>query len=72
MTELGMFVAVDLTANNAHCYPDTNPPPDFGWGVCRHGHGLQQFGDGYMTRDIAEQRAAALNAGLPATQIENR
>jgi hypothetical protein len=42
-----------------------------GWGVCRQGHGLQQFGDGYMPKHIAEARAAVLNAGLPGTYVAN-
>lgn len=66
----GDYVAIDLTANNAHIYP--NSTPDFGWGVCRQGHGLMQFGDGYMVKEIAELRAVALNSGLPATVVENR
>jgi hypothetical protein len=65
------YVVVDLTANNAHCYPDRETPPDFGYGVCRQGHGLQEFGDGYMTEGVATARAAALNAGESATDITN-
>lgn len=68
----GKYLVIDLTANNAHSYPDRNPPPDFGWGVCRQGYGLQEFGDGYMTKVIAEARAAVLNEGKqPATDVEN-
>jgi hypothetical protein len=44
---------------------------DFGWGVCRHGFGLQSFGDGYMTQRVAEARAKALNEGRSATDIPN-
>lgn len=66
------YLAIDLTANNAHCYPDKDPPPDFGWGVCKHGSGLQEFGDGYMVERIARARAAALNAGRSATTIPTR
>lgn len=44
---------------------------ELGWGVFRHGHGLQAFGDGYMTEPIARARAAVLNAGLPATTVAN-
>ena len=71
MPAVGTYIAVDLTENNAHCYPDHDPPPDFGWGVCKHGHGLQEFGDGYMVERIAKQRAKALNAGKQATDIHN-
>lgn len=52
---IGEYVAVNLTENNAHCYPDRTPP-DFGWGVCKHGSGLQHFGDGYMTEQVATKR----------------
>jgi hypothetical protein len=69
-TPSGEYVAVDLTANNAHMYEEGNAP-DFGWGVCRQGHGLQAFGDGYMPKHLAEARAAVLNAGLPATYVAN-
>ena len=71
-TPIGRYVVVNLTENNAHCYPDRETPPDFGYGVCRHGHGLQAFGDGYMTEAVATARAEALNAGLPATVVPNR
>lgn len=69
---VGTFLAIDLTANNAHCYPDKDPPPDFGWGVCKHGSGLQEFGDGYMIEAVARERARALNEGKQATDIPNR
>lgn len=65
------YIVVDLTANNAHCYPDAKTPPDFGFGVCRQNHGLQEFGDGYMNEKVATARAAALNAGLPGSSIVN-
>jgi hypothetical protein len=67
----GTFIAIDLTANNAHCYPDHDTPPDFGWGVCKHGRGLQEFGDGYMVESVARARAQALNEGKQATDIPN-
>ncbi len=70
-THHGEFIAVDLTENNAHCYPDKDPPPDFGWGVCRQGYGLQEFGDGYMVERVARERARVLNEGHPATDIPN-
>jgi hypothetical protein len=68
---IGTYIVIDLTANNAGCYPDRETPPDFGYGVCRHGHGLQEFGDGYMSKDVATARAEILNAGGRATDIPN-
>jgi hypothetical protein len=70
MTKRGGYVVVNLTENNAHLYPE-GEAPDLGYGVCRHGHGEQSFGDGYMTKAVAEARARALNAGRPATDIPN-
>jgi len=67
--EIGDYVAIDLDENNAHLYPDQRT--EFGWGVCRHGHGLQAFGDGYMTERVARARADVLNAGRPATEVPN-
>jgi hypothetical protein len=66
----GTFIAIDLTANNPP-RNDDHVARDFGWGVCKHGHGLQEFGDGYMTEKVARARAEALNAGCPATIIPN-
>jgi hypothetical protein len=73
----GRYLAIDLTANNrasvdAYCerYPD-RPRPDLGWGVCRHGFGLQSLGDGWMCQEVAEARAIALNHGHPATDVPN-
>lgn len=62
------YIAVDLTANNAHMYDE---PIDLGWGVCRHGHGLLAFGDGYMNEAIARARADALNRGEVGTSVVN-
>ena len=76
-TVTGEYVALDLTENNrasidAWCERNPGEPrPDFGWGVCRHGFGLQDFGDGYMPEHIAKARAIALNAGRPASVIHN-
>jgi len=69
--EVGEYIAVDLTENNRPLNPD-EPARDLGWGVVRHGHGLQAFGDGYMTRTVAERRAAHLNAGGVGTDVWNR
>lgn len=33
----GEYVAIDLDENNG------KPAGTFGWGICRHGHGLQDF-----------------------------
>lgn len=63
------YVAVDLTATNAHIY--RGRVVDLGWGVCRQGHGLQAFGDGHMTEQVARDRAAALNAGSVGTTVPN-
>jgi hypothetical protein len=68
---VGDHVAVDLTEANRHMYPD-RPDLDLGWGVVRHGHGLLAFGDGYMTREVAEQRAQHLDAGGVGTDVWNR
>lgn len=57
----GRYFAIDLTANNALCFPGR--VVDLGWGVCRQGFGLQHFGDGYMTEAVANARADALNHG---------
>jgi hypothetical protein len=71
----GRYAPIDLDENNAHQlrqarerFPDH---PGFGWGVCRHGFGLQDFGDGYMSEEIATARAKALNEGRPATDVPN-
>lgn len=71
------YAAIDLTLNNKISIdewckrnPD-KPRPDFGWGVVRHGFGLQSFGDGYMTQEVATARAKALNQGKMATDIPN-
>lgn len=76
--EYGLYIAIDLTENNrcqieqAHELHPDRPRPDFGWGVCRHGFGLQSFGDGYMTETVATARAHALNTGGMATDAPNR
>lgn len=36
-TAPGEYVAIDLDENNR------KPAGTFGWGVCRHGHGLQDL-----------------------------
>ena len=76
----GRYLALDLTANNRHSIDafaylrailTRLPRPDLGWGVCRHGFGLQDFRDGHMSREVAEDRAIALNHGRPATDVPN-
>ena len=54
----GDYVAVDLDENNRHMYPDTDT--NFGWGVCRHGHGLLRH-DGVMSELEARTWAGDLN-----------
>jgi hypothetical protein len=50
MTRTGEYVAIDLDENNAHTrreWAERHPGEtsrSFGWGVCRHGHGLQDHG----------------------------
>lgn len=70
----GDYIAIDLDENNRYAraqYEKRNgqPAPSFGWGVCRHGYGLQSFGDEPMTERVARIRAGLLNAGLPVTGI---
>lgn len=74
----GRYIVVDLDENNRYsraAYHERFPErelPSFGFGVCRHGFGLQELGDGYMDEKTAEARAKALNAGQPATSIHNK
>ena len=72
----GDFIAVDLDANNDHARKrwaerHGREPSSFGWGVCRHGHGLQHFGDGFMSERVARARATVLSEGRPATDVPN-
>lgn len=66
----GRYLALDLTANNVHsidawCARNPGKPrPDFGWGVCRHGFGLQDH-KGILTQAAAEEWATKLNAAIP-------
>jgi hypothetical protein len=46
------YVAIDLDANNRQ------PAGTFGWGVCRHGHGLQDL------PSLSERQARSLAAKL--------
>jgi hypothetical protein len=64
----GKYLPIDLTANNPPRNPD-QVATDFGWGVCRQGYGLQEFGDGYMTEKVARTRAEALNEGKVAAGV---
>jgi hypothetical protein len=66
----GKYLPIDLTANNNPRNPE-HVAHDFGWGVCRQGYGLQDFGDGYMCERVARARAEALNTGCSATTIPN-
>lgn len=71
--DYGRYVPIDVDANNranvdAYCerHPE-RPRPVFGWGVCRHGFGLQCDVGSYRTRsegmtaDEAERTAIELN-----------
>lgn len=51
--ESGEYLALDLDANNRR------PPGTLGWGVCRHGHGLQDLPP--LTEEQAERIADYLN-----------
>lgn len=60
----GEYVAIDLDENNRHAieerqrrFPD-RAFPALGWGVCRHGHGLQDL------PPLSEQQARSLAAKL--------
>lgn len=73
----GRWLVIDLDRNNQTArdqyherFPD-RPQPSFGFGVCRHGFGLENFGDGYMDERVATARALALNRGGMATDVAN-
>lgn len=66
--EHGRYLPVDLDENNRHSrerYAKRHgrEPAPFGWGVCRHGFGLQRH-DGILTREQAEAWARELNAAM--------
>ncbi len=72
----GRYLALDLDENNRASREAWEKrtglqAQSFGWGVCRHGFGLQAFGDGWMSREVAEARAVALNHGRQATDVVN-
>lgn len=64
----GEHIAVDLDEINALMREDWSrrhhgeAPASFGWGVCRHGYGLQQLDR--MTEAEAREKAAELNAAI--------
>lgn len=67
----GRHQPIDLDENNRHIvdqwcerHPD-QPRPVLGWGVCRHGFGLQHHRDG-MTEAEADAWAVELNRELVA------
>lgn len=64
--DYGRYFPIDLDANNRHSvdaycarHPE-RPRPVFGWGVCRHGFGLQHH-DGVLSETEADSWAVALN-----------
>jgi hypothetical protein len=61
----GRYLPIDLDENNRYqrerwAKRHGRAPASFGWGVCRHGFGLQNLPR--MTRDEAERVARELNA----------
>lgn len=64
MPRNGEYIAVE-------CHGGIDPDSDLGWTVCRHGYGVQAFGDGYMSHRVAAIRAGLLNAGLPVSGTDN-
>lgn len=71
----GRYLVIDLTANNRtsiDAWCDRNPDkprPDFGYGVCRQGFGLQRAPKPYLTKDEAEEWAKALNSEIPKERL---
>jgi hypothetical protein len=63
------YFPIDLDANNRYqidqwCERNPGKPrPVFGWGVCRHGFGLQHH-DGVLTEDEADRWAVELNSSI--------
>jgi hypothetical protein len=61
----GRYLVIDMDENNRHArnaWAERNPGrtlPSFGFGVCRHGFGLQDFPP--LTRYEAERVARELN-----------
>ena len=62
----GRYLPIDLDDNNRHqidqwCERHPGQPrPQLGWGVCRHGFGLQHH-QGALSREQAEEWARQLN-----------
>lgn len=63
MAEIGEYTPIDLDENNRHAIEQRRKRfpgrefPALGWGVCRHGHGLQNLPpltEG-QARDLAEK-----------------
>lgn len=61
----GEYIAIDLDENNRHTREEWarrhpgETPRSFGWGVCRHGYGLQNLP--VMTEAEARAKALELN-----------
>jgi hypothetical protein len=72
--DFGRYLPIDLDENNRaaiEAWRERNPgktPPSLGWGVCRHGFGLQNLPR--MTEDEAERVAVELNAITPTAERE--
>jgi hypothetical protein len=63
----GRYIVIDLDENNRHSRAEWakrngREPRSFGWGVCRHGFGLENLP--VMTREEAERVAVELNAAI--------
>lgn len=72
----GRYIVIDLDENNRIAvegfmerHPDAERP-HLGFGVCRHGFGLQDFGPGVMEEAMANTLAKALNDSTPIGEIE--
>lgn len=75
MTAPGQYIAIDLDENNRHAlearreqFPGVSFPA-LGWGVCRHGHGLQDLPP--LSERQARELAAKLNAA-PALLVNEQ
>lgn len=72
----GRYIVIDLTANNrpsCDAWHERNPDepyPDLGFGVCRHGFGLQNLG--WLTEEEAIAQAARLNENIIIGTLELR
>lgn len=67
--DYGRYLPIDLDANNVHTVDEWcarhpgEPRPVLGWGVCRHGFGLQHH-VGVLSEAQADEWAHELNAAI--------